>query len=65
MGAMTGAIGGGLRGLAGLGSDWVAKAQAAMPDQDELVRRLAQVTVNKAQAMQEGLGLLNRLRNNA
>jgi hypothetical protein len=45
----------------GLGSDWITKATAALPGQDELARKLAQVAVTKAQGMKEALGLLDRL----
>jgi len=65
IGAMTGAIGGAFRGVDGLGSDWVTKATAALPGQDELARRLVQVTVSKAQAMREALDLLDQLRDGA
>jgi ADP-ribosylglycohydrolase len=62
IGAMTGAIGGAFQGVDGLGSDWVTKATAALPGQDELARKLARVTVGKAQAMQEAVSLLDRLK---
>jgi ADP-ribosylglycohydrolase len=61
IGAMTGAVGGALQGVDGLGSDWITKATAALPGQDELARKLAQVAVTKAQGMKEALGLLDRL----
>jgi hypothetical protein len=46
---MVGGLAGAFQGTKALGSDWIGKATATVPGQDDLALKLAAVTVSKAE----------------
>ncbi len=57
----AGAVAGAIKGADALRSDWVAKVTAAVPGQEELARRLAEVTLRRSVRTRESLADLDRL----